>query len=154
MPQRSNKNRSKSSSGSSRADQPLMSQWTETAKERPFTSAAAAAGAVAAGVFLWSKRNQISDQISRLSDQITDWADEMRSGSSSRELAMTEGPNESSAIESSRATASRRSSGAGKRSSSKSRASSGRSTRTMGEIGGGNASIGAHSGTTGTGAGA
>ena len=38
---------------------------------------------------------------------VSDWADEMRSGSSSRELAMTEGPNESSAIESSRATAGR-----------------------------------------------
>ena len=40
---------------------------------------------------------------------MTDWADEMRSGSgsSNRELAMTEGPNESSAIESSRATGSR-----------------------------------------------
>jgi hypothetical protein len=92
----------------------MMSHWGETAKEKPFTTAAAAAGAVAAGVFLWSKRNQISDQISRLSDQITDWADDMRSGNStSRELAMTEGPNESSAIEASRATASRRGTGTG-----------------------------------------
>ena len=88
--------------------------WTDTVRENPVTSAAAAAAAVGAGVFLWSKRNEISGQISRLSDQITDWAEDMRSnmgsGSSDRELALTEGPNESSAIESSRSTAKRSSS--------------------------------------------
>ena len=85
------------------------SDWTNTVRENPITSAAAAAAAVGAGVFLWSKRNEISGQISRLSDQITDWAEDMRSnmGSSDRELALTEGPNESSAIESSRSTAKR-----------------------------------------------
>ena len=112
MPQRSNSNRSKNSS---RSDQPLMSHWTDTAKDKPFTTAAAAAGAVAAGVFLWSKRNQISGQISRLSDQVSDFAEDFRSGRSSRELALTEGPNESSAIESSRATVSRRGTGTSKR---------------------------------------
>ncbi|MFP5329470.1 MAG: hypothetical protein ACLGHC_04965 [Alphaproteobacteria bacterium] len=64
--------------------------WMDTAKEKPFTTAAAAAAAVGAGVFLWSKRNQISGQISRLSEQITDWADEMRSGTAS-EFEMAEG---------------------------------------------------------------
>ena len=34
-----------------------------TARENPFAAAAAVGGAVAAGVFLWSRRNQISDQI-------------------------------------------------------------------------------------------
>ena len=104
MPQRNNRSRSRSS------NEPLMSHWADTAKERPLASAAAAAGAVAAGVFLWSNRNRISDQISRLSDQISDWTEDMRSGSSSRELALTEGPNESAAIESSRATMAGRSS--------------------------------------------
>lgn len=82
-----------------------MSQWAQTAKDNPLRTAAVAAGTVAAGVFLWSKRNEISDQISSLSDQITDWANEMRGGEggNSRELALTGGPNESSAIESSRA---------------------------------------------------
>ena len=47
--------------------------WIDSARERPFTAAAAVGGAVAAGVFLWSKRNQISDQIAGLSDQISDW---------------------------------------------------------------------------------
>jgi|GEM_PF-2363611 len=106
----SNSSRSRSNSrGSSNrsSDEPLMSQWGETAKDNPFKTAAVAAGAVAAGVFLWSKRNEISNQISELSDQIADWTNEMRSGSgngTSRELALTGGPNESSAIESSRAT--------------------------------------------------
>ena len=112
MPQRSRSNRSNSRSN----DQSMMGHWTDTAKDNPVKTAAAAAGAVAAGVFLWSKRNQISNQITRLSEQVTDWADDMRSGSSSRELAMTAGPNESSAIESSRATGSRSSRSTGSRS--------------------------------------
>ena len=41
--------------------------------ERPFTTAAAAAAAVGAGVFLWSRRNQISEQLANLSDQINEW---------------------------------------------------------------------------------
>ena len=44
-----------------------------TARERPFAAAAAVGGAVAAGVFLWSRRNEISDQIASLSDQFSDW---------------------------------------------------------------------------------
>ena len=60
------------------------------ARERPVSAAAVAAGAVAAGVFLWSKRGQISDQISQLSDQIGEWTDTMiadsRSGRSNPEL--------------------------------------------------------------------
>ncbi len=47
--------------------------WVDTAKDRPFTAAAAVGGAVAAGVFLWSRRNQITDQIAGLSDQISEW---------------------------------------------------------------------------------
>jgi hypothetical protein len=64
MPQRSRSNRSNSRSN----DQSMMGHWTETAKDNPVKTAAAAAGAVAAGVFLWSKRNEISNQISRLSE--------------------------------------------------------------------------------------
>ncbi len=93
------------------------SDWMDTVRSRPMASAAAAAAAVGAGVFLWSKRSQIGDQISRLSEQVSDWADEMRSGnsgSSSRDLVMTAGPNESSAIEASRATGSRSGKSTGK----------------------------------------
>ena len=44
-----------------------------TARDNPIATAAAVGGAVAAGVFLWSRRNQISDQISNLADQISEW---------------------------------------------------------------------------------
>ena len=55
------------------------SGWMDTARDRPIAAAATAAAAVGAGVFLWSKRNQISEQISNLSDQISDWTETMRS---------------------------------------------------------------------------
>ena len=45
----------------------------EMAREKPFTTALGAAAAVGAGVFLWSRRNQISEQLSGLSDQINEW---------------------------------------------------------------------------------
>src|ERR1700755_2725067 len=51
-----------------------------TARENPFAAAATIGGAVAAGVFLWSRRNQISDQISDISDQISDWREGWNSG--------------------------------------------------------------------------
>jgi hypothetical protein len=51
-----------------------------TARDKPFATAAAVGGAVAAGVFLWSRRNQISDQIGNLSDQISEWREGMESG--------------------------------------------------------------------------
>ena len=59
--------------------------WMDSAKDRPMTAAAAAAAAVGAGVFLWSRRNQISDQLGHMSDQISEWSENMRSqqGSSS-----------------------------------------------------------------------
>jgi len=49
------------------------SGWTDTARDRPMATAAVAAAAVGAGVFLWSRRDQISNQISQLSDQIGQW---------------------------------------------------------------------------------
>src|SRR3954465_10992727 len=51
-----------------------------TARENPIAAAAAVGGAVAAGVFLCSRRNQISDQISNLSDQISEWREGWQSG--------------------------------------------------------------------------
>ena len=98
------------------------SGWMDTAKESPMKTAAAAAAAVGAGVFLWSRRNEISGQISRLSDQITDWADDMRSNRSlsDSEMAMADDTIGSSSIGSSRATGSRssRSTSSGVRNSS------------------------------------
>ena len=51
-----------------------------TAREHPLATAAAIGGAVAAGIFLWSRRNQISDQIGDLAGQISDWRED-RAGS-------------------------------------------------------------------------
>ena len=44
-----------------------------TARDNPLAAAAVAGGAIAAGVFLWSRRNQMSNQINGLADQITEW---------------------------------------------------------------------------------
>ena len=123
MPQRANKNRSRSASRGS--DQPLMSHWADSAKEKPLATAAAAAGAVAAGVFLWSKRNQISEQISRLSDQISDWSEERGWTGNSSEME-TAGATDSSAME----TSGRNSSRSGRTTSGKS-ASGSRSARSQ-----------------------
>ena len=62
------------------------SGWMDTARDRPIAAAATAAAAVGAGVFLWSKRNQISEQLSNLSDQISDWTGTMRSSDQGSEF--------------------------------------------------------------------
>ena len=61
------------------------SGWMGMARDRPATAAAVAAGTVAAGVFLWSKRAQITEQLSLLSEQIGEWTENMNS-TSQREL--------------------------------------------------------------------
>ena len=53
--------------------------WMNSIKERPIAAAAVAAASVGAGVFLWSKRNALSEQMSNLSSQISDWTASMRS---------------------------------------------------------------------------
>ncbi|HEV2595064.1 MAG TPA: hypothetical protein VGU01_07690 [Sphingomicrobium sp.] len=55
----------------------------DLARERPIAAVAVAASAAAAGLFLWSRRAQITDQISNLSDQIGEWTENMGSGSAS-----------------------------------------------------------------------
>ena len=62
------------------------SGWIDTARDRPIAAEATAAAAVGAGVFLWSKRNQISEQLSNLSDQISDWTETMRSSDQGSEF--------------------------------------------------------------------
>ena len=52
---------------------------TGTTRGNPLATAAVAGGALAAGVFLWSRRNQISDQIGNLADQISEWREDMAS---------------------------------------------------------------------------
>jgi hypothetical protein len=128
------------------------SDWgvMEMARERPIAAAAAAAGAAAAGLFLWSKRSQISQQLSNLSDQIGEWTESMGSGTNGSAMDDTAGL--TTAKNESRSGAGSRSA-SGTRSSNSSRSRSGTSGRARGmsETGGGNASLGAHSGGMGTG---
>jgi hypothetical protein len=76
MPKNSNRG------GSNRSD-----NWSggvmDVARDRPIAAAAVAAGAAAAGLFLWTRRSQISSQLSNLSEQIGEWTDNMRSDWSS-----------------------------------------------------------------------
>lgn len=102
----------------------------DVARERPIAAAAAAAGAAAAGLFLWSKRNQISQQLSNLSDQISEWTESMSANNGQWNPGDDTG-------------------GLANRASSRSITSS-RNNRGMSETGGGNASLGAHSGGIGT----
>src|SRR3954466_9905480 len=74
MPRNSERNRSSRSNRGS--DWGIM----DIARERPIAAAAATAGAAAAGLFLWSKRAQISNQLSNLSDQMGEWTQNMHSG--------------------------------------------------------------------------
>lgn len=88
-------NRSGSSRGSRNNNPSGRNQYSsdwgvmEMARERPMAAAAVAAGAAAAGLFLWSKRSQISDQLSNLSDQFSEWTQGM--GSSSEDFDDTAG---------------------------------------------------------------
>lgn len=70
--------------------------FADYARERPMTAAAVTAAAVGAGVFLWSRRSQISDQLSNLSDQISEWSEGMRSTSSSETELETAGSEQQS----------------------------------------------------------
>lgn len=56
-----------------------------TTRQSAFATAAAVGGAVAAGVFLWSRRNQLSERIGNLTDQIADWRERMRASGDSDE---------------------------------------------------------------------
>jgi hypothetical protein len=107
------------------------SDWgvMEMARERPIAAAAAAAGAAAAGLVRWSRRAQITDQLSNLSEQIGDWTSNMRSSEMGGEMDDTAG-----------LTTTGQSSGARGRSAA----------RGLSETGGVNASLGAHTGGGGT----
>ena len=126
MPKKSNRNTTFGDFGNDVVD---------TARDRPLATAAVAAAAVGAGVFLWSRRNQISNQISQLSDQISEWSQNFRTGED------TGGFLETDETESSLGTAA---------ATQGSRRSTGRTTRGMSETGGGNASLGARTGGAGT----
>jgi len=140
------KNNSRGGRNNNPSGRNQYSDWgvMDMVRDRPVAAAAAAAGAAAAGLFLWSKRGQISNQLSSLSDQIGEWKDNMGSDSGMSEIDDTGGLTT--------ASSGRTRSGAGSRSASGTRATtttrsrSAGSNRGMSETGGGNASLGAHTG--------
>ena len=79
MPRNNNRSRNNNPSGRNQ----YSSDWMDAVKDRPLTAAATAAAAVGAGIFLWSKRTALSEHMSNLSDQISEWTDNMRSGQQS-----------------------------------------------------------------------
>ena len=50
------------------------------ARSNPLAAAAVVGGAIAGSLFLWARRNQISDQIGSLADQIDEWREGMTAG--------------------------------------------------------------------------
>src|SRR5690349_8561607 len=74
----------RSSGSSNRSSSSRNEAWssgvTELVRDRPVAAAAVAAGAAAAGLLLWSKRSQITQQLTDLSDQIGEWTQNMGSG--------------------------------------------------------------------------
>ena len=152
----------KNDRGGSRSDDSMFSGWSDTARERPLATAAVAAAAVGAGVFLWNRRNQISDQLSNLSDQISDWTENLRSPAEGELEMIGTGSSSSLTAGSARRTSTGTRGTTGGTRTTGSRSTSGTTGRGrtapaprstgISETGGGNASPGAHSGTTGSGA--
>jgi hypothetical protein len=104
--------------------------WMDTVRDAPVKSAAAAAAAVGAGVFLWSRRNEISGKLSRLSDQISDWAEDMRSNMPSNSESGGESDSRSASASTRSRTGSSASTGGSRQGGRKSR-----DTGAMDEIG-------------------
>ncbi len=132
-----NNNRGRNNNPSGRNQ--YSNDWMNTVKERPIAAAAVAAASVGAGVFLWSKRNALSEQMSNLSSQISDWTENMRSPSVDDEFEMA-GRSPSGAATGSTSSRTSRSTG------SRPTATKGSGRRGMSETGGGNASLGGHTG--------
>lgn len=68
--------------------------WVEAARDRPYTTAAVAAGVAGVGAFLWSRRSQISDLAEAGYEKVSEFASN-RFGSESEfrsQREITEGP--------------------------------------------------------------
>jgi hypothetical protein len=123
---RNNRNRSEASENNSNRYGGVMT----IAREQPARAAVYAAAAVGAGVFLWSRRNQISEQISNFSGQIGDWSQNMGLSGSESSGGDTSMNNDTAGLTT----------------------SGGAASAGMSEMGGGNASLGASTGGGGGGA--
>jgi hypothetical protein len=109
------------------------SDVADAVRDRPVATAAVAAAAVGAGVFLWSRRNQISNQLTDLSNQIRDWGRSFPVSDDTGGFVETgETAGAGTTTRGTRTTRARR------------------ATRGMSETGGGTASLGARTGGAGT----
>ena len=61
----------------------------DTARDNPLATVAVVGGAVAAGIFLWSRRDQISDQIEYLAYQLSEWREGLESDGEANADRMT-----------------------------------------------------------------
>ena len=138
MARNSNRGRNNNPSGQNQ----YSNDWMNTVKDRPIAAAAVAAASVGAGVFLWSKRNALSEQMSNLSSQISEWTENMRSSGETQDFEMA-GAGDSSPSGAATGSSSARTS---RSTGSRPTATRNRSKRGMSETGGGNASLGAHTG--------
>lgn len=94
-----NSNRGRRSSG----DTGVM----ELARKRPMAAAAVAASAAAAGLFLWSRRSRISEQLSNLSEQVGEWTNGFGQGGADDTAGLTAPAGRSGSNPASAETASR-----------------------------------------------
>ncbi len=129
----------KKSNRSSRFGRDFGGDVMDRARDRPLATAAVAAAAVGAGVFLWSRRNQISDQLSDLSDQISEWSQNFTAGDDTGGFLETGETEDSLRGVTTGSTGRTTGSSAGRTGT----------TRGMSETGGGNASLGRRSGGSG-----
>lgn len=84
-------NRSRSKNNNPEGYNQYNRGWIDSARDRPVAAAAAAAAAVGAGVFLWSRRSQISEQLNNLSDQIGEWSESMTARADDDQFEMAGG---------------------------------------------------------------
>ena len=75
------------------------SDWgvMEMARERPIAAAATAVGAAAAGLFLWSRRTQLSEQLNDLGERFGQWTESMRANGDGSDFEETGDTGRSSA---------------------------------------------------------
>ncbi|WP_310467019.1 hypothetical protein [Sphingomonas sp.] len=74
-------NKRKSRNNNPEGKNQYSDSWLGSARDNGLTAAVAVGGAVAAGAFLWSRRAQISEEISRLGEQIGEWRESMMADS-------------------------------------------------------------------------
>lgn len=136
---RDDSNRGRNNNPEGRNQHSSAFNW-DTARSNPVTTAAVVGAAAAAGAFLWSRRNQISEQLSNLNGQIGEWTANFTAGDKGREIEPVGGGSEFSSAAGIGAAAGQ-TGNAGRGTQSKSRST--RGAAGMSETGGSDAALGA-----------